>query len=835
MKNNKNVIYAIRNGLIIFSTVCLFLSILLLLNYYRLNQRQQKHRPPKEITHKVLLLCSYNPLYYSYESQIRGLEKSLYANGIEYDVIYMDAKRYGTVADIHAFHEFLKERLQQRDDYEAIILGDDNALSFAMDFQDELFNGLPMVFYGINDRIVAERGAQTNNITGFYEKEYLTQTVELAKRLFPKRRTLVALYDDSKAGYSDYLTFKEIYKKSADYNIININTSELSYSQLVEKLESLPSDSLLFFMTAYTDINGNFYSIQARTNTVVNHTDVPIFRCYGGAEGEGILGGIVMDFEEQCRMAGETVARILAGENVNSIPLVLETPGYPLFDWQIVKKYGLKKADFPKGTMFYRMPETFLSKYNRIIPVVSFIFFALLMLILAGFLSYAHANHANEELIKSYDELQKSQELLVYQSEYDEILDIINRRTINEFIHEEVKPEDFYSVLLIDIDGFKTLNENYGHQVADSVLQYLVAILKELASNEDKDGKWKIARYGGDEFLVYIPGIHLTSTHDLIRKIMNGIHAPIPLGDEKLAITASIGISNSDGVNTPEQHIINAENAMFEAKDNGRNRAVLFGNDMQEKAREELAIKNKVEKAMKNDGFYMVYQPQVNSKTKKVTGYEALVRMKEPGVYPGQFIPVAERSGWIWKIGRITTELVIRQLADWRDSGFDMVPVSLNYSSTQLNDHGYVDYVENLLKLYDVPAKYLEIEITEGVFLKEGVLAKQVFDRFKEMGITLLMDDFGTGYSSLGYLTYIPVDVIKLDKSLVDTYLVDGKESFIKNIIRLMHDLGKKMIIEGVEEEWQYEKLKKFGADTIQGYYFSKPISADEAIVFKAK
>ena len=152
-----------------------------------------------------------------------------------------------------------------------------------------------------------------------------------------------------------------------------------------------------------------------------------------------------------------------------------------------------------------------------------------------------------------------------------------------------------------------------------------------------------------------------------------------------------------------------------------------------------------------------------------------------------------------------------------------------------MNDHGYVDFVESLLTIYDIPPEYLEIEITEGVFLKEGVLAEQIFKRFKEMGIRLLMDDFGTGYSSLGYLTYIPVDVIKLDKSLVDTYLVDGKESFIKNIIRLMHDLDKEMIIEGVEEEWQYEKLKKFGADVIQGYYFSKPLSPDEAIVFKAK
>ena len=835
MKNNKHFIHRLRNGIIIFSSICLFISIILLFTYIRDSYKKSQFKAPKEITHKVLLLCSYDPLYYSYESQIKGLEKGLYSHGIDYEVLYMDAKRYGSERDISAFHDFLKERLSQRGDFEAVILGDDNALFFAMENQKELFEGLPMVFYGINDRIVAERGAQTLGITGFYEKEYLTQTVKLAKQLFPSYKTLVALYDDSKAGFSDYLIFREIFKKSADYQIININTSELSYSQLIEKLEDLPEDSLIFYTTAYTDKAGKFYSIQARTNTIVNHTAAPIFRCYEGGEGEGVLGGFVMDFESQCEMAGELVAEILAGRDVNSIPLNLDTPGHAIFDWQLVKKYHLKKSAFPKDTIFYNHSESFFSHYKKMIPIICLLVFSMLLFVLAGFLSYAHANHANEELIKSYDDLAKSQELLIYQTEYDEVLDILNRRTINEFIHNEVKAEDNFSVILIDIDGFKTLNENYGHQVADSVLQYLVAILKELAANEDKNGNWKIARYGGDEFLMFIPDIKLNAAHDIIRKIMNGIHSPIPLGDEKLAITASIGIANSDGISSPEQQIINAENAMFEAKDNGRNSAVLFGEVMQEKAREELTIKDKVEKAIYNDGFCMVYQPKVNSKTKKIVGYEALVRMKEPGIYPGQFIPIAEKSGWIWKIGRITTELVIKQLADWRDSGFDLYPISVNYSSLQLNDHGYVDFVESLLTIYDIPPEYLEIEITEGVFLKEGVLAEQIFKRFKEMGIRLLMDDFGTGYSSLGYLTYIPVDVIKLDKSLVDTYLVDGKESFIKNIIRLMHDLDKEMIIEGVEEEWQYEKLKKFGADVIQGYYFSKPLSPDEAIVFKAK
>jgi len=456
---------------------------------------------------------------------------------------------------------------------------------------------------------------------------------------------------------------------------------------------------------------------------------------------------------------------------------------------------------------------------------------ALLFLVFSSHLGSLSARRLLADLQLSHNNLEKFQEQLLYQAEYDEVLDILNRRTITEWMRNSLSESDIYSVIIIDIDGFKSLNENYGHSMADSILQYLTALLKEMA----EEGGWKLSRFGGDEYLIVIPNEIVTRDSESLKNIMAGLRAPIPLGDESLGITASLGASCSDGVTTTDQHIINAEGAMYEAKERGKNGIVIYDEEMKKKANDELVIKEKLQRAFDEDGFFMLYQPQIDTQTKCVSGYEALVRMKEPGIYPGQFIPVAERSGWIWRIGRITTELVIKQLAAWRDEGKKLHPVSVNYSSNQLNDHGYVDFVADLLKKYDISPKYLEIEITEGLFLEKSALADEIFKRFKEMGIRLLMDDFGTGYSSLGYLTYIPVDVIKLDKSLVDTYLVDGKDSFIKNIIHLMHDLDKEMIIEGVEEKWQFERLKEFGADTIQGYYFSKPIPAADAIEFKVE
>ena len=158
-----------------------------------------------------------------------------------------------------------------------------------------------------------------------------------------------------------------------------------------------------------------------------------------------------------------------------------------------------------------------------------------------------------------------------------------------------------------------------------------------------------------------------------------------------------------------------------------------------------------------------------------------------------------------------------------------------NYSSKQINDVSYVDYLRDLLKEYRIEPEYVQIEMTESLFLEKNNLSMRLFDRLQNMSIKLLLDDFGTGYSSLGYLTYVPIDEIKLDKSLVDAFLIEGKDSFIRDVILLVHDLNKTIVIEGVEQKWQYERLLEFEADSIQGYYFSGPLEADEAIDFEVK
>ena len=437
-------------------------------------------------------------------------------------------------------------------------------------------------------------------------------------------------------------------------------------------------------------------------------------------------------------------------------------------------------------------------------------------------------NHRDNCVHYLKNTVEADHQILIYQARHDDMLDIYNRHYAMEFFPGIVRKWRAYSVVLLDIEGFKNINATYGREAADQILMHVSNALKVLIV---KHG-WLLSRHGGDRFLLIVDD-KLTEEHLYLQQILDVFKDPLRNGNVTLKVSVSIGISVSDGVISLEDHVTNAEEALLVAKTLEKNKIFFYSRQMQEKAAIDKEVRSILVEALEKEDFYMVYQPKVNARTLKVSGYEALIRMSRPDIFPSQFIPIAEKNGWIWKIGRITTALVIKQLAAWRDAGCELVPVSINYSSNQLSDRGYIDFLVELLKKYNIDPQYVEIEITEGVLLDKSTQAREFFERLKELGIRILMDDFGTGYSSLGYLTYIPVDVIKLDKTLVDNYLVEGKDSFIENVIRLVHDLKKEMTIEGVEENWQYIRLREFGADTIQGFYFSRPLPADEAIAFK--
>ena len=239
---------------------------------------------------------------------------------------------------------------------------------------------------------------------------------------------------------------------------------------------------------------------------------------------------------------------------------------------------------------------------------------------------------------------------------------------------------------------------------------------------------------------------------------------------------------------------------------------------------------NDLQAAIQEQSFTVLYQPQVDAGSKGLVGLEALCRFKDNKYYPDQFIPVAEESGYIIELDRIVTRKVVEQLASWRDVGYELPVVSINYSAHQLRDTGYAEYVGGLLRERGIPSDRIKIEITERSVFADQERSEEFFRAMHAMGIRVALDDFGTGYSSITSVSQLPVDDIKFDKSLIDNYLVEGRLTFLENLTALVHDMGKKVIAEGVETSDQYQLVKQIGIDQIQGYYFDKPLPANRAI-----
>ena len=807
----------IRNALIVLGSLLILVALMLLIFYFVFNPSLQQKQAssitePIWSKHKVLYIDSFSPTYPSYDLQEKGIQEGLYPNNISYDVVYMDSKNYGTDEDIDQFYRFFKERYPDiKNRYDGVIAGDDAALRFIQAYQEELFNGVPIVFYGVKNIEIAEAAAKSPFITGFTEESYLNDTFDLASQLLPQATKIVAIYDNTPVGQGDKNLFFSFASQYPDFTFSGINTSECTRKEFEEKLEELSGDVILIYLSAFQDAESNYYTIPESLYIILEHTHIPIFRNYSEGQGNGILGGTQMNFTEQCKMTGELMAEILDGRDISEIPLNKKTPGFIVYDYNMMKKFNLDIGLLPPETILLNQPINVFKEYREILLPIALTICGLIV-ILAGFV-------INYALLKAVERQ------IEYDANYDILLEIPNRQAAERYLEKQLEKHLPIAIVRMDLDHFKSLNETYGHQIGDDYLKHCANLFKEYAETNS----FYISRYSGDEFIMYVNRHIYSEYDDAVLGIHKLFHNAMTVGMEEVRATISIGVANSQPNSTVSSLFLSADIAITHAKENGRNCTILFSEEIERHVAMVNNTRAKIIDAIESDGFYMLYQPKIETATKELVGFEALIRMKNETLSPGVFVPIAEQSGFITQIGRMATEYTIRQLAQWRDQGIELKPISINYSRNQLNDTGYVNFLKAMLKKYDVDPKYIEIEITEGLFMETSRQVDNLFVQFQALGVKILMDDFGTGYSSLGYLTYIPVDIIKLDKSLVDTYLVEGKESIIKDIVNLAHDIGKKLIIEGVEEEWQFEMLKEFGADVIQGYYFSQPLPPEQA------
>lgn len=383
------------------------------------------------------------------------------------------------------------------------------------------------------------------------------------------------------------------------------------------------------------------------------------------------------------------------------------------------------------------------------------------------------------------------------------------------------------TVLFVDLDRFKDINDHFGHDVGDLMIQEMGQRLSRIIRDSDT-----AARLGGDEFAIIQTDVqNIEDTIALAQRIIDELCQPFDCRGIRLHSTASVGITlfPEDGEN-PEQLVKNADMAMYAAKAEGRNNYRFFLPSMHERVKERKTIEEDLRNALEHDQLELYYQPKIDCRTERVVGAEALVRWHHPErglILPGEFISVAEECGLINRLGAWVLEKACRQTRIWRDSSLSDLRIAVNLSPAQFQDAELVDSVTKIVKETALPHGTLELEITESILMNNPEKAVSTLKELKELGVLIAIDDFGTGYSSLNYLKRFPVTSIKIDRSFVNDIHVDvDDKAIVDAVIGLGHSLNLEVVAEGVEEVEQLVYLQEKGCDFIQGFLFSKPLPA---------
>lgn len=429
----------------------------------------------------------------------------------------------------------------------------------------------------------------------------------------------------------------------------------------------------------------------------------------------------------------------------------------------------------------------------------------------------------------------EAEEIIRFQAYHDMLTRLPNRTLLKDRLHQAIahakRNQSKLSVMFLDLDRFKVINDTLGHLVGDRLLQAVAMRLRHCLREGDT-----LARIGGDEFTLLLPEVSSKRDAEVIAsKIIKSLKLPFKIDTHELFVSTSIGISQyPDDGQTMESLIKHADIAMYSVKGRGKNGYDFYHNNMLDAYSRHLSLENDLRRAMDDSQFKIYYQPQINIETNEVFAMEALIRWQHPErglISPSEFIQLAEETHLIKQIGNWMIENCCAELRRWREMGLDTVRVAINVSSIQLEQDDFVEFILSTLRKNSIPGEFIEIEITENTLMHD---TEDGIDKLRELShhnIKIAIDDFGTGYSSLNYLKRLPIDTLKIDQSFIrDMSNSDEDSSIIKAIIAMAKGLNLNIISEGVETEAQLQQLKAWRCQNMQGFLFGRPMPDFEAI-----
>jgi len=430
-------------------------------------------------------------------------------------------------------------------------------------------------------------------------------------------------------------------------------------------------------------------------------------------------------------------------------------------------------------------------------------------------------------------EIKESEEQLKFQAYHDSLTGLPNRQLFKDRLEMAIayaqRHEEKVAVLFIDLDNFKNINDQLGHDIGDSFLIEVSDRLKSCCRSEDT-----VARLGGDEFMIILPDVvDEAKVVEVAERVLSELKKTFVISGHEIHVSGSIGITKypRDG-KTVDVLVKNADMAMYKAKEKGKAAYHIYDDELHNLRMHTITIETSLRKALELNEIRVYYQPKVDMCTGKISGCEALVRWYRMGfelVNPADFIPIAEETGLIIPIGEFVLRTACNQMKAWHNAGFKDLTIAVNLSAKQFNDRKLLDMISDCLESSGLEPEYLNLEVTENIAMNDTDSTVSILDRISNMGVKLSLDDFGTGYSSLSYLKKFKLDTLKIDRIFINDIPHNEEDTaLVDTVISLAENLKMSVVAEGVENMSQYEYLKSKGCHQMQGFLFSRPIQGSE-------
>ncbi len=765
------------------------------------------------------------------ESQIEELKSQIASVPADLDVMYMEADRFDKKKNEVSFFRRLKFKLDNSYGYDAVVVCGDEALEFVQHYSGQIFNKTPIFFFDVRKAEKVEMAERNQYYIGLHDEYSSYSNISLALGLNPDLKRIVAITDDTMFGYAVRDELERIQDEfpSVRFSVINSsNYSEREISTSVAKLTA--EDSAVFYFGMHRD--GEAYGDEIQQLKIIcENSTAPVYTANESFVGNGPIGGYVLSSKKIAQTLAGTISEYLRNKSITGLKTDENSSRYYYFDREVLARFGYDTSALPVDAVYVNEEVMNDNSMLQIGIVVGILFLVLLVSILRLIFLLVKNERIRKELSYSRDSILSSEqkmksqfERLEYVVSHDNTTGLINRQEFVDRIAGELILHESCAFLITDIDDFKKVNDSMGHHYGDEVIKLIADRIERMGSMDAT-----VARFGGDEFIVAIMDVDEAETRGYIEKLRNALSQKFTVNGKNSYLNFSTGIAlyPRDG-NLISDLIVNADLALNSVKIAGKDSYAFFNEDMKKEAGRKEEIETILRRAINENGFEVYYQPKVDLKTMKVSGFEALIRLKDKSIGPSVFIPVAEETGLIITIDRWVTSEVIKRLSQWKIMGLTDIPVSVNYSAKQMKDREYPEYVKGLLEAENVEPELLDIEITEGIFIDDNATSKDVVAELRQIGVTLSMDDFGTGYSSLNYLNYIDADYVKLDKSMMDRYL-EKNDEVIACTVALIHSLGLKVVAEGIDDRKNCERIKECGCDYVQGNLYGKAMPAEEA------